>query len=53
MKKFELKLKEIARSHITKQEGVTTTIVQELMTELDLPRNVANQLAMQMRSLLT
>ena len=50
MKKFDMKLQLIARQNMTKREGQANTLVPALMEELELPRDIANQLAIQMKS---
>jgi len=50
MNKFDMKLQLIARQNMTKREGQANTLVPALMEELDLPRDIANQLAVQMKS---
>ena len=50
MNKFDMKLQMIARQNMTKREGQANTLVPALMEELELPRDIANQLAIQMKS---
>ena len=50
MNKFDMKLQLIARQNMTKREGQANTLVPALMEELELPRDIANQLAIQMKS---